>query len=137
MDTLAMAYSRKKAEQIVTGLERPLNRHLVKLIAFDAPPQTRAVWKRELGRWLREIAAIRVKPHMTHLKPKDLSDWLYEEPFGGVEEINTRFLIEDESEGFRVVRDAAATAQRLRELHQALGARLAAGDPAADLVEAL
>ena len=43
MDTLEMAYSWKKAEQIVSGLERPLNRHLIKLMGLQASDETRAV----------------------------------------------------------------------------------------------
>lgn len=132
-----MAYSRKKAEQIVTGLERPLNRHLVKLLGFEASPETRAVWKKEVKRWLREIAAIRLKPEIAKLKPGDLSVWLYEEPFGGVELLNTRFLMEDAAEDFSAHATPEDVAQRLKLLHEALCARLAAGDPAGDLIDGL
>ena len=36
-----MAYPRKLVEQIVLGLSNPLNRHLVKLVGFDFPPDFR------------------------------------------------------------------------------------------------
>jgi hypothetical protein len=137
MDTLEMAYSRKKAEQIITGLERPLNRHLVKLIGFEAAEATRAVWKKEVKRWLREIAAIRLKPNIARLKEADLHDWLYDEPFGGVELLNTRFLMEDAGEEFTARASAEVVAVRLRALHEALGPRLANGDAAGDLIDAL
>lgn len=57
LHVLEMAYPRKKIEQIVTGLERPLNRHLLKLIGLAAPEATRAVWRKEVKRWLLEIAS--------------------------------------------------------------------------------
>lgn len=138
MSVLEMAFTRKKAEQIVTGLERPLNRHLVKLLALQASEETRTAWKREVKRWLREIAALRLKPAVTRLKASDLYTWLYDEPFGGVEELNTRFLIQDSvEEGFEAHAEAAQTAARLKALHEALSVRLAAGDPAVELVEGM
>jgi hypothetical protein len=138
MSVLEMAFTRKKAEQIVTGLERPLNRHLVKLLALQAPEETRAAWKREVKRWLREIAALRLKPAVTRLKASDLNAWLYDEPFGGVEELNTRFLIQDSlEEGFVAHAGASETAARLKALHETLSVRLAAGDPAVELVDGI
>lgn len=63
-----MAFTRKKASQIVTGLERPLNRDVLKLAALEATAETGAVWTRDVKRWLREIAALRPKPAVGRLK---------------------------------------------------------------------
>lgn len=138
METLEIAYSRKKAESIVTGLERPLNRHLVKLLGLHAPEATRVAWKKEVKRWLRDIAAIRLKPDIAKLKEKDVFEWLYEEPFGGVELLNTRYLMEDVAEeGFTPKTSAEALAPALLALHRTMAPRLAAGEPCAELIEAL
>ena len=36
-DAEVMAYPRKLVEHVILGLANPLNRHLVKLVAFDFP----------------------------------------------------------------------------------------------------
>jgi hypothetical protein len=40
-ETVEMAYPRKYLEHIVIGLEDALNKHLVKLFAFDFPAEAR------------------------------------------------------------------------------------------------
>ena len=49
-------------EQLVSGLEQPINLHLLKLLGCPAGPETRQQWKRELKTWLPRIAAITLKP---------------------------------------------------------------------------
>lgn len=133
-----MAYSRKKAEQIVTALEDPLNVHLLKLLGLDAPAATRAVWRREIKSWLRRIAAIALKPDNKRLSSADLYAWLYDEPFGGAEARNVEAVLALEGEGFsRAAASSTELAARLQALHLALAARLAVGDGAADLIDAL
>ncbi len=47
-----MAYARKKAEAIVTGLEFPLNNHLLKLATV--PSRDVPHWKNEAVAWLAQ-----------------------------------------------------------------------------------
>jgi len=63
-----MAFTRQKASQIVTGLERPLNRHALKRAALEATAETRAVWTRDVERSLRKIAALLLKQAVGRLK---------------------------------------------------------------------
>ena len=57
-----MPFERKIAEQKVRGREETVNEHLVKLLAFEAPPELRAGWKRELLRkHLSYFASLRLK----------------------------------------------------------------------------
>jgi hypothetical protein len=48
------------ARDIIIGMARPINQHLVKLIGFDFPPQSRDHFRRELRSWLDEIQRIRL-----------------------------------------------------------------------------
>ena len=50
-----LAYPRKMVEQIILGLSNPVNRHLIELVGFDFPPETRQHFRRELRMWLRDI----------------------------------------------------------------------------------
>lgn len=137
---LDLAYPRHKAEAIVTGLERPLNRHLLKLMGFDAPERTRKVWRYEVETWLTEIAAIRLKDDNRRLPARDLFDWLFDEPFGGVEVENVEALLRLTARRDKLVRNrrsADEIAEALRDLHARLAERLAAGDTGMDLIEAL
>lgn len=59
---MEMSIRQKKAEQIVSGLEQPINLHLLKLLGCVAPQEKREHWKRELETWLLRIAAITLKP---------------------------------------------------------------------------
>lgn len=137
---LDLAYPRHKAEAIVTGLERPLNRHLLKLMGFDVPERTRKVWRYEIETWLTEIAAIRLRKGNRRLPARDLYDWLYDEPFGGVEVENTEALLRLMARRDKLARNrrsAAEIAADLRALHERLAERLAAGETGMDLIEAL
>jgi hypothetical protein len=49
-----MAYPEKVARDIIIEMARPINQHLIKLVGFDFPPQTREHFKRELRNWLNE-----------------------------------------------------------------------------------
>lgn len=134
---LEMAYPRRKIEQIVTGLERPLNRHLLKLVGLAAPEPTRAVWRKEVKRWLLEIASLRLKPSNRMLAAETLFEWLFEEPFGGAEARNAGALLALEADAFPQTLGGAEAAVRLRALHEALTLRLAVGDPGFDLIDPL
>jgi hypothetical protein len=78
-----MSYSRKKAEVVITGLEKPINDHLLKILLVDAKDY--AHWAAELLEWLDEVAEIRLKPGN---KPGPKTFYyriLFDEPFGGAE----------------------------------------------------
>ncbi len=79
---LEMAYTQKKAERVITGLERPINDHLLKLWtipnAFD-----RHVWVDNLVNWIDEIGEIVLRP--ANVRPPHIFYYklLFFEPFGG------------------------------------------------------
>src|SRR3954452_22816586 len=51
-DADVMTFPKKLVEHTILGLQPPLNRHLVKLAAFDFPPETRRYFRREAENWL-------------------------------------------------------------------------------------
>lgn len=132
---LAMAYSRRKAEQIVTGLEDPINQHLLKLMAFDGG--AREHWRRELDTWLTRIAGI-VGTRTD--RPFDAAFYrrsLFEEPFGGIEERNVGALLELIARQYPDLRrrndkDVPTLVAGLRTFHERLADQLSRGayDPA-------
>jgi protein CrcB len=134
-----MPFERKIAEQKVRGREETVNEHLAKLLAFEASPELRAGWKRELLRkHLSYFASLRLKTKAQLIPRRDWWAWLYAEPFGGNEEGYMRHLIAlHEDEYSRNARPLSEITTRLREFHAALADRLARGDPAADLLEPL
>lgn len=123
-----MAYSRKKAEAIITGLEFPLNNHLLRLAAVPSGDGSR--WKNEPIAWLSQIAAIRLKPEAKPGNRQFYFKNLYDEPFGGVE-------LENLTSRLQLLRlqygrlapdvDPADLAARLRSLHTAFAQGCAAG----------
>ncbi len=56
-----MSCSRKKAEAVITGLEKPINDNLLKLLVV-AGGQDREHLTKERLEWLDEVAEIRLKP---------------------------------------------------------------------------
>ncbi len=135
---LEMSFRRKTAEQVVTGLERPTNPHLLKRLAFDAAPETRDHGKTKLDEWLTQIAVIRLKPANRPISARAAFEWLRDAPFGGSQVENAAAMIRLlERRGPR--RNAAApdaVAARLRALHEALAARVSCGDAGGDLLGA-
>lgn len=55
-----MFCSRKKAEAIITALEKPINDHLLKVMAIETNDYEH--WATELLEWLDAVAEIRLKP---------------------------------------------------------------------------
>ena len=90
---IEMAVPRKKAEQQVSGLEWPMDQHLVKLLGLDAPDVTRAVWKRELREWCGQIATLRIKPANRTLPFATLMTRLHDERFEGSEIQNVSAML--------------------------------------------
>lgn len=136
-DATVVAYPRKLVEQIVLGLSNPLNRHLVKLVGFDFPPETRRHFQREVGTWLSELQALRLKPNARPASFKFYFDLLFDYPFGGVEAQNMTSmmaLIAREYENARPVREPEEMVTWLKAFHEELAARLHAGEDVLDLV---
>jgi len=138
-----MSFRERKAEAEITGLERPINDHLIKLLAVrldTLPPQTAEHWRRELCSWLDDIADIRLKPHDRPASRDFYYRILFDERFGGVEELNVgRRLYRIARDGYalREAIDAARIAGRLRDFHAAFAAGCAKGEMSPDRVEAL
>ena len=135
-EVMEMAYPRKYLEHIIIGLEEPLNQHLVKLVAFDFPPDQRRHFQSEVRSWLDKIQRLRLKPRNQTGSVKFYYDLLYDYPFGGVEVRNMRAmmsLIGDEY-GLRPKKSPEETVAWLREFHEQLAERLHQGEAVRDLV---
>jgi hypothetical protein len=135
---MEMSVRKKKAEQIVSGLEQPINLHLLKLLGCLVGPEMRQHCKRELETWLLRIAAITLKPDDTPIPAKVVYQWLYDETFGGSEQRNTemmlRFLARDYP---RNSVDTTTIVARLRSVHEQLAQRISQNDPGLDIIDAL
>ncbi|HYZ23912.1 MAG TPA: hypothetical protein VE690_17330 [Rhodopila sp.] len=114
-----MAYSRRRAEQIVSGLEVPINMHLLKLAAVPMPEQI-PHWRQELTTWLTTIATIRVKPSTRPASAGFYFRILFDEPFGGNEVpalIARLQLLRQQYGQIRAALDEQALVDRLRAFH--------------------
>lgn len=136
---LAMAFTRQKVQQVIESLEDPINTHVIKLLAFEATALDRGHWQHELKAWFRKISVLRIKPDMRSPSEAWLYDLLYEGPFGGVELQNVRSTMGLLArEGYvRNGASAEAVLERIQAFYAAMPARLAVGDPAFELIEAL
>ena len=136
-ETATMAYPRKLVEQTILGLSNPLNRHLVKLVGFDFPPELRRHFQREVKTWLSEIQVLRFKPSNRTGSFKFYFDLLFDYPFGGVEIRNMRLIMDDitdEYEGARPTKSPEEMVAWLREFHTQLAERLHEGEDVLDLI---
>jgi len=134
---LEMAYPQKIARDIIIGMARPINQHLVKLAGFDFPPSTRAHFKRELRNWLDEIQRIRLEPTTRTGSFKFYFDPLFDYPFGGIEVPNMRALVEfisSEYDGIRPAKSPEELVEWLRGFHTELAQRLHNGEAVLDLI---
>ena len=132
-----IAYPRKLVEQIILGLSNPLNRHLVKLVGFDFPPEMRQHFRREIRTWLSELQALRLKPNSRPASYKLYYDLLFDFPFGGVEIQNMRAMMEliaEEYDNARPVKRPEDMVEWLRQFHSKLAERLHNGELVLDLV---
>ncbi|HVB16108.1 MAG TPA: hypothetical protein VNF04_06230 [Stellaceae bacterium] len=134
MPTVRMAYFKKKAEAVITGLERPINEHLLRLaaIATDNPGH----WRTEAIGWLDEVANIRLRPNNRPGSRAWYFRILFDEPFGGVEVANVTGRLQRLAKlyGDRLREDAdpVELAERLRAFHDRFASRCAAGDLSVD-----
>jgi hypothetical protein len=81
-----MAYSQKKAERILTALEKPINDHLLRLWT-NPNALEREVWLSDLVNWIDEIAEIVLRPYNSRPPHVFYYKFLFFEPFGGGAEI--------------------------------------------------
>jgi hypothetical protein len=132
-----MSYSRKKAESVITGLEKPINDHLLKLLVVETGE--REHWIVELLEWLDEVAEIRLKPDH-RLGPKSFYyRIMFDEPFGGSETENiARRVRRIVRQGYPVREDAdlGKVANELRSFHEAFAEACSKGVPT-DQIEAM
>lgn len=138
-----MAYRKRKAEAEITGLERPINEHLLKLLAVDpeaVAPETRRHWAREVSNWLDDVADIRLMPTARPGPARFYSDILFDEPFGGaeVENVGRRlYRIARDGHMLRDDLDPVGAAETLRRFHAAFAAACAEGSATPERIEAL
>jgi hypothetical protein len=132
-----LAYPRKLVEQFILGPSNPLNRHLVKLVGFDFPPEIRRHFRREVKTWLSELQALRLKPNSRPASFKLYFDLLFDYPFGGVELQNMRTmmdLIAEEYETAEIIKRPEDMVAWLRAFHSRLAERLQRGENVLDLI---
>ena len=135
-ETMEMAYPRKYVENIIIGLEDPLNEHLVKLVGFDFPAEQRGHFRREVRTWLGKIQRLRMKPDSRTGSFKFYYDLLFDYPFGGVEVQNMRTMMDLISDEYSLepTKSPEELAEWLRQFHARLADRLHHGQTVLDLV---
>src|SRR3984885_1445812 len=120
---LEMAYTQKKAERVITALEKPINDHLLKLWTASGAGD-REGWIDNLVNWIDEIGEIVLRP--TNARPPHIFYYklLFFEPFGGGAEIPNilRRLRRLHRHGFPVQIDTTPDAllRRLQAFHRDL-----------------
>jgi hypothetical protein len=132
-----MAHPRKLVEHIVLDLSNPLNRHLVKLVGFDFPPDMRRHFRREVRTRLNELRALRFKPNNRRGSFKFYFDLFFDYPFGGIKVQNMRMMIDliaDEYEIAKTVKRPEEMVAWLKEFHTRLAERLHNGEEVFDLI---
>ncbi|HYZ43056.1 MAG TPA: hypothetical protein VE687_20860 [Stellaceae bacterium] len=132
-----IAYPQKIARDILIGMARPINRHLVKLVGFDFPPELRRHFKRELRNWLDEIQRLRLKPTARTGSFKFYFDPLFDYPFGGIEMPNMRAVMEliaSEYDDTKPTKSPEELVEWLRGFHVELARRLHEGDAVLDMI---
>ena len=136
-DVMEMAYPQKIARDIIIGMARPINQHLVKLVGFRFPAELRGHFKRELRDWLDEIQRIRLKPTTRTGSFRFYFDPLFDYPFGGVEVPNMRALmalISSQYEDLEPAETAENMIEWLKGFHTQLAQRLHNGEAVLDLI---
>src|SRR5215831_8770640 len=124
-ETMEMAYPRKYVENIIIGLEDPLNEHLVKLIGFDFPTEQHGYFRREVRTWLAKIQRLRIRSDSRTGSFKFYYDLLFDYPFGTVEVQNMQEKIDLISEEYSLspTKEPDELAEWLRQFHARLADR--------------
>ncbi len=136
-EVMEMAYPQKIARDIIIGMARPINQHLVNLVGFHFPALLREHFKRELRNWLDEIQRIRLKPTARTGSFRFYFDPLFDYPFGGVQVPNMRALmalISSQYDDIEPVKRPEKMAEWLKEFHTNLAHRLHDGEAVLDLI---
>jgi hypothetical protein len=126
---LEMAYTQKKAERVITALEKPINDTLLKLWTQPGS-QHRDAWIEDLVNWIDEISEIVLRP--MNARPPHIFYYkiLFFEPFGaGAEKPNLlRRLRRIQRQGFPLEINVAPDhlAKRLQAFHRDLASLCAA-----------
>ncbi len=126
---LEMAYTQKKAERVITGLEKPINDHLLKLWTIPDAFDQRG-WADSLVNWIDEIGEIVLRP--ANVRPPHIFYYklLFFEPFGGGSGLPNmlRRLRRLRREGFSVQVDSLPDSLllRLQAFHRDLSSLCAA-----------
>ena len=126
---LEMAYTQKKAERIITTIERPFNDTLLKAWTEPESPLI-GTWRDDLTNWIDEISEIVLRP--ANNRPPHIFYYklLFFEPFGGGAEVPNllRRLRRLHRSGFRIEHDIFpdALVKRLQAFHRDLSSRCAA-----------
>jgi hypothetical protein len=134
---MEMAYPQKVARDIIIGMARPINHHLVTLVGFDFPPKLRDHFRRELRNWLNEIQRIRLKPTTRTGSFRFYFDPLFDYPFGGIEVPNMRALMEfisSEYDEIRPTKSPEELVEWLKGFHTGLAQRLHNGEAVLDMI---
>lgn len=120
---LEMAYSQKKAESVITGLEKPINDHLLKLWTMPGS-EYRDHWLTELSTWIDEVGEIILKPNNRRPHSAFYYRILFDEPFGGTKLANiTSRLKRLQRQGYTLTTNASPDEllARLSQFHKAFG----------------
>jgi hypothetical protein len=120
---LEMAYTQKKAERIITGLERSINDTLLKLWTIP-DSEKRQTWFEDVVNWIDEISEIVLRPANTRPPHIFYYKLLFFEPFGGGAEIPNiiRRLRRLQRQGYSVTVDIIPDdlVKRLQAFHRDL-----------------
>ena len=136
-EALEMAYPQKVARDIIIGMSRPINQHLIKLGGFSFSPELRRHFKHELENWLDEIQRIRLKPTTRTGSFKFYFDPLFDYPFGGIEVQNMRAMMQFVSsryENIQPMKSPEELVAWLKEFHRELAGRLHRGEAVLDMI---
>jgi hypothetical protein len=136
-ETMEMAYPQKIARDIIIGMSRPINQHLVKLAGFEFAPELRRHFRHELENWLDEIQRIRLKPTTRTGSFKFYFDPLFDYPFGGVEVQNMQAMmrfISSRCDNIQPTKSPEELVAWLAEFHTRLAERLHRGEAVLDMI---
>ena len=135
-EALEMSYPRALVQQIILGLTDPLNQHLIKLAAFQFPPEQRQHFRREVRTWLDKIQRLRIKPRHRPGSFKFYYDLLFDYPFGGVEIRNMHSIVDliHEECGLMPTKSPEELVEWLQRFHNKLAERLHDGESVLDSV---
>lgn len=136
---LEMAYTRKRAESLITGTEYQINLHLLKLASIPMPDQY-GHWRHEVATWLSMIAAIRLKPSTKPAPMQFYFTILYKEPFENneVESVTARLqLLRQQYGDLKPDIDPELLAKKLHAFHLAFADGCSQGKMDLDKINSL